>query len=336
MELIPVKNMVPQVADIGVTINEVLDNIQVISDAKPFIEANTIQGSLKDIKQHHIIPVFIKDNEPVISHGEFIESALTAINEVYAGEIILNPNIRLSHPVKGRVPDARYKAASELLEHEKTIYYERMAFVVEIPSIYTEVDGNRLNLTVGGVKAYNLDNLYNRSGADQHFKIFVGFKNTVCTNLCISTDGYQAQLKVKSLARLQEAIHALLKDYNPIILSNDLKKFSQYELTEQQFAHIIGRCRMYKYMPESSRSHIMPLQFGDSQINAVCRDYYADNSFCSAPDGSINLWKLYNLFTGANKTTYIDSMLDRGVNAYQLVRDIQYSLETKEHSWFLN
>ena len=52
------------------------------------------------------------------------------------------------------------KPAKELLEHEKTLYYERMAFAIEIPSLLGNVAGNELRLTVGGVRAYNQENLY--------------------------------------------------------------------------------------------------------------------------------------------------------------------------------
>jgi hypothetical protein len=86
-----------------------------------------------------------------------------------------------------------------------------MAFIIEIPSIANDIDGNRLSLTVGGVKAYNLDNLYNRKGADEHFKVFIGFQNSVCTNLCVWTDGLLGDLKVKNGSQLHAAaIHALL------------------------------------------------------------------------------------------------------------------------------
>ena len=40
----------------------------------------------------------------------------------------------------------------------------------------------------------------------------------------------------------------------------------------------------------------------------------------SRTDGEINLWRLYNLFTGANKSSYIDRLLDRGVNASSLLQ----------------
>src|SRR5580698_9288118 len=104
--------------------------------------------------------------------------------DFFIGETILSPNYRLSHPIKGRIPEAKTKPAHLLEEHEKTLYYERMAFVVEIPSIKDEVDGSALSLTIGGVKSYSQDNLYGKKGSDEHFKIFIGFKNRVCTNLC--------------------------------------------------------------------------------------------------------------------------------------------------------
>src|SRR4051812_13272835 len=131
-----------------------------VSTSKPFIQANTVEASYDEIKNKHIIPVFIKDNEPVISHVDFIESTSQLVSEIYHGEHILKPNIRLSHPIKGRIPEAKNKPANQLLEREKTLYYERCAFVIEIPSIYDTIGGNHLSLVVGGVKSYGLDNLY--------------------------------------------------------------------------------------------------------------------------------------------------------------------------------
>src|SRR6478609_4884317 len=74
------------------------------STERVFIQANTIASSLEEIKEKHIIPVFIKDNEPVISHVEFIETMQQVAEEVFSQEIILKPTVRLSHPVMGRIP----------------------------------------------------------------------------------------------------------------------------------------------------------------------------------------------------------------------------------------
>lgn len=87
------------------------------STSAPFIEANTVESSLDQIKDDHIIPVFIKDNETVISHFEFIETMQEAVMKAFPMERALAPNIRLSHPIKGRVPEARNKPAIELFAH---------------------------------------------------------------------------------------------------------------------------------------------------------------------------------------------------------------------------
>lgn len=338
MELTDVNNsIVPKgTRQLGNIINDVVDEIEVVKSTNPFIEANTVESSLRELSLEHIIPVFIKDNEPVISHTEFIQTAIKATQAVFKDETVLSPVVRISHPVKGRVPEARNKPAKELLEHEKTIYYERMAFTIEVPTIHTIIDGNRLNLTIGGVKAYNLDNLYARSGTDQNFKVFIGFKNMVCTNLCVSTDGYLSNLNVKNVQQLYNAIYLLLKDYNAVQLSERFEAFSNTSITERQFANLIGRCRMYRHMPDHQKKQLQDLMFGDSQINHVCKDYYSDNSFCSEPDGSINLWKLYNLFTNANKSSYVDYFLDRNVNAFELVDTLEESIQNKSSCWFLN
>lgn len=313
----------------------IVNEIEVVSTGTPFIEANTIESSLTEIKGGHIIPVFLKDNEPVISHAEFIETALSATMEVYHGETVLRPSIRLSHPIKGRTPDAKYKPASALSEAEKTIYYERMAFIIEIPTICHDIDGSKLSLMVGGVKAYNLDNLYNKSGADQHFKVFVGFKNKVCCNLCISTDGYLENLKVKNIDMLRHAIKGMLQDFDAVHMAVSLEQFRTGFLTEQQFALLIGRCRMYRYLPDEKRRNIPELLFGESHLNTICNDYFRDMNFSRDTDGKLSLWNLYNLFTGANKNSYIDTFADRSVNAFKLITTLNDALEQKEDCWFL-
>ena len=301
-----------------------------------FITANTIDCSLDEISQHHIIPVFVKDNEPLISHSEFIESTSSLVSDIFHGEHILKPKIRVSHPIKGRIPQAKDKPAIELHESEKTIYYERMMFIIEIPSIQDTIDGHQLSLTIGGVKAYNQNNLYSRNINDQHFKVFIGFQNKVCTNLCIWTDGYLNDLKVKNTSQLKAAIRSLIEGYNQNFQLFHLKKLEENSITENQFAHFVGRCRMYNYLPNDFKADISPVSLGDQQMSIVVKDFYKDDSFSRDRDGNINLWRLYNLLTGANKSTYIDSYLDRNVNAFNLVEQIRKALEEKTSCWYLN
>lgn len=306
------------------------------SSSNSFIEANTIECSFDEVQNQHIIPVWLKDNEPLISHADFIGRTRDVIQDIFHGEQILKPTIRVSHPIKGRIPSAKDKPAYLLKEDERTLFYERSMFVIEVPSIKSEVDGNLLSLTIGGVKSYSEDNLYQRSGADQHFKIFVGFKNKVCTNLCVWSDGYVGNLSVKGIDQLQLAMYTLIKGYNQDQHLLNMRQLAEYSITEQQFAQLIGRCRMYQHLPNHLKQNLPAMLFGENQMGAVVKDYYRDNSFCRNEDGNINLWRLYNLFTGVNKSSYIDSFLDRSVNAYSFTEQIRWALEGKEQSWYLN
>lgn len=311
--------------------------VEKVSTGKPFIEANSIECSLKEIREVHTIPVFIKDNEPLISQAEFIDATMQVAREVFEGETILSPSIRLSHEIKGRIPSAKDKPVSQLLENEKTVYFERMAYIIEVPSISRVVDGCNLSLTIGGVKSYNQDNLYSRKGtSDEHFKIFIGFKNSVCTNLCVSSDGFISNLRVSDINQLKINIRALLQNFNQHYFYNSLENLSQYYITEEQFAKLVGRCKMYAHLPKAIQNTIPQMMFGEAQLTTVVRDYYKDNSFCKNDDGTINLFKLYSLFTGANKSSYIDSFIDRGVNAFSFVYAIKMALDEKQQNWFLN
>ena len=230
-----------------------------------FIEANTEAIHIDEIKHHHTIPVFLKDNEPTISQVEFIETLSEAGAEAFNLPFAPDASIKVSHPIKGRTFDARHKKASELLDYEKTIYYERMAFLISLP-ISDTISGNVLDLTIGGVKAYNLDNLNHTKGSKEHFKIFVGFKNTVCTNLCIATDGLKADIKVSSAQELFKESLALFKSYNADNHLEQLNGFTQSELTEKQFATILGKARLYQYLPKSEKESIPELLINDTQI----------------------------------------------------------------------
>ena len=58
---------------------------------------------------------------------------------------------------------------------------------------------------------------------------------------------------------------------------------------------------------------------GDQQMAKVVRGYFMDEHFSSEEDGSISLWNLYNLLTEANKSSYVDSYLDRYAGIEQLI-----------------
>ncbi|TXD47775.1 DUF3871 family protein [Polaribacter sp. IC073] len=315
--------------------------LQVLSSNKeykhnPFIEANTKSINLSTLKNDCIIPVFSKDNEKTLAHQEFIEIAQNCVSKVFSNHIIDAPEVRVSHQIKGRTADAIYKPVKELLDHEKTQYFERMAFIIRIPSITENINGNDVALTVGGVRSYNQENLYNRKTFEK-FKFFIGFQNMVCCNMCISTDGYQDEMRVGNYLELQSKILELIQGYNAQNHLQEMKQLSEKNLSEKQFAQLIGRTRLYNYLPKQEKSLIPELLLNDGQISTVAKDYYLDNSFCRNDNGDINLWNVYNLFTGANKSSYIDSFLSRNVNAFDFTKGLGKAINgDSNHHWFLS
>ena len=312
------------------------EDVSDISQSTSFIEANTIASTLEEIRNRHIIPVFTKDNETAISHTEFVETALDIAKDYFHGMSVTSPVIRLSHPVKGRIPEARNKQAKDLLDHEKSLYYERMAIMFEVPEISREINGNKLSLSIGGVKAYNEDNLYNKKGSIEHFKIFIGFQNKVCLNLKIWTDGLKDDVRVIDLDGLGKNIRQLISGFDGEAQIQQMQEWTSYHLTEHQFAQLIGKAKLYQFLSTQEKKQIPPFQFLDCHLSTIAKDYYSNESFCRDQDGNINLWNLYNLFTGANKSSYIDKFLERGLNASEFITGLNQAIKHKEDFWFLN
>lgn len=319
-----------------ITPDNLIEDLKITSSANSFIEANTIEMSLEEIQQKHIVPVFTKDNETAISHFEFIQGAYDTAKSYFNGVSILEPQIRVSHPIKGRIPEARNKPAKELLEHEKTIFYERMAFLIEIPEISKEINGNKLSLVVGGVKAYNEDNLYAKKGSLEHFKIFIGFQNKVCLNLCIWTDGIKADVKVNSLDELVRLIHEMIKGFQAEAYLNTLAEFANLHISERQFAQMLGKAKLYQQLSNSEKSDKPHFLFGENNLSLIALLYYKSPFFARDANGNINLWNLYNLFTWANKSNYIDRFLERGLNASEFISGIATAIRDNSYHWFLD
>ena len=316
--------------------DEQLQQETVLPKNLPFIEANTKEVTLDHLRDDCIIPVFSKDNEVTISHQSFIETILEAASNVFPNEQFSDTAIRASHVVKGRIPEALHKPVSQLLESDKTIYYERMMFCFEIPTIYQDVNGNRLNLTIGGVRAYNQENLYSKKTAEK-FKVFIGFKNMVCCNLCVSTDGYSACMRAMEPSGLLRSAIDLFQGYNMESHLQLMREFQQYSLSESQFAQLLGRTRLYQYLPTAEKKRIPLLQMTDTQIGLVAKSYYDDPDFGRKEGRDISMWKVYNLFTGANKSSYIDNFLDRSLNATQFSQGLCRAMRgDAQYSWFLS
>lgn len=285
-------------------------------EPSPFILANTSEVSLQHLSTDCIIPVFSKDNERTIAHQEFIDVILNVVRQIFPSNPLTLPEIRVSHQIKGRIPSAILKNTKDLLDHEKTIYYERMAFIVKIQGITDVINGNQLILTVGGVRAYNQENLYGKKTMEK-FRFFIGFQNKVCCNMCVSTDGFLEDLRASTIEELQSKALQVMQNYNAELHLKEMNALTKSYLTEHQFAQLIGKARLYQYLPKLEKMSIPELNFNDSHINTIAKDYYEDQNFSRLEDGRINLWDVYNLFTQANKSSYIDTFLKRNLNAFE-------------------
>ena len=303
----------------------------------PFIEANTEGVSLSHLKEKCVIPVFTKDNEITISHQEFIETVISVITTIFPNEAIEAPEIRVSHQIKGRTPDALHIPANALQDHQRTSYFERMAFIIRVPGITETINGNKLALTIGGVRAINQENLYNKKTYEK-FKFFIGYQNLICCNLCVSTDGYQSEIRAMTILDLEDKIIQTIANYRAQEHLKTMTNLLDYSLTERDFAQIIGKSRLYNYLPKKEKTLIPELLLNDGHINTVAKDYYQDESFCRNANGDISMWEFYNLLTGSNKSSYIDTFLERGVNAFQFSEGISNALSgsSTNYAWFLS
>lgn len=315
--------------------NQIINDNEVIKKPQYFIEANTIPVTLNHLKDDCIIPVFSKDNESTISHYQFIDKTVEVAQQLFPNVRLKTPDIRVSHIVKGRIPSAVGKPAKELLEHEKTIYYERCAFIIEIPEISEIVNGNRLNLAIGGVRSLSHENLYAKKSLEK-FKVFIGFQNKVCTNLCVSTDGYANDIRIGSILDLEESVYNLSEQWNKEKQLGTLEMMSKYELNQEQFAHLVGKLKMYQSLSKEEQEGVFPVTISDNQINTVIKDYFNCPNFSRQQNGMVTLWQVYNLITGAGKSSYIDSFVERNLFAYEYVQDLAKSIQNHEPNWYLN
>ena len=170
----------------------------------------------------------------------------------------------------------------------------------------------------------------------QKFSIAVGFLNLACTNQCLSTDGYKEEIRATSSRDLYQFTLDLFSQYNVAKHIHLMRSLGDTMLTEHQFCQILGRMRLYNYLPQHQQKELPRLLITDSQINNVAKQYIHDDNF-AGNNGKLSMWKFYNLITGANKNSYLDSFLGRSVNATEVSLGLTEALNHKDeaYSWFI-
>ena len=302
-----------------------------------FIESNTQAITLEELTTKNIIPTFC-DNTLTISHQNFIGSVIGVAKKVF-GELT-TPELRVSHPIIGRVPSAQHKKASELRDDEKTTFYQRMAFCAHVKNLTRTINGETVHLCIGGVRAYNEDKLYNRQST-MRFKIFVGWQVRVCSNLMLTCDGNSGTIDCMTEADIMQKSLELFNGFNPH--KEDtlrlLENLSSTTISEEQFCQIIGRMRLYQFLPLAEQKQLPPLTIGDQAVNAMVKNYISNPNFGKKEGEEFTAWNLMQLANEAVKQSYIDKWLDRNQNCTDFSIGIQKALngeDTEGYSWFLN
>lgn len=302
-----------------------------------FIESNTQAITLEELTNKNIIPTFC-DNTLTISHQNFIGSVVEVAKKVF-GELTV-PELRVSHPIIGRVPSAQHKKASELRDDEKTTFYQRMAFCAHVKNLTRTINGETVHLCIGGVRAYNEDKLYNRQSA-MKFKIFAGWKIRVCSNLMLTCDGNSGTIECLTEADIMQKSLELFTAFNPH--KEDtlrlLENLSSTTISEEQFCQIIGRMRLYQFLPLAEQKQLPPLTIGDQAVNAMVKNYISNPNFGKKEGEEFTTWNLMQLANESVKQSYIDKWLDRNQNCTDFAIGIQKALngeDTEGYSWFLN
>ena len=130
---------------------------------------------------------------------------------------------------------------------------------------------------------------------------------------------------------------ALFQDHHMAKHLYEMGALQESYMTEHQFAQFLGKSRLYGFLPKTEQKKLPQMLMTDTQIGIIARAYYNDESF-SVPQGSkeTNMWNVYNLLIGANKSSCIDNFLDRSLNANQLAEGLNKALYGDcEYSWFL-
>lgn len=302
-----------------------------------FIESNTEQITLSEIAEKCIVPTF-SDNSLTISHQDFCGSVYKAAEKVFGA---LTPiECRVSHPINGRIPTALNKKTQDLADNEKTIYYQRLAWIAKVANLTRDINGQEIHLTIGGVRAYSEDKLYNRPSALK-FKIFVGWQVRVCSNLMLQTNGFSGTIDCMTNADIHQKALELFSSFNPEKDNNldALAELQDTRMTEEQFCHILGRLRLYQALPLAQQREIPQVILGDQAINEVTRQYVSNPNFGrKSGDDGISTWDFMQLLTEAAKGSYIDRWLDRNANCIEFATGIRKALryEDSEFDWFLN
>ena len=302
-----------------------------------FIESNTQAISIEELATRCIVPTF-SDNSLTIAHQNAIAAVYKAAEDVF-GELT-PPEIRVSHAINGRVASAIHKPTKDLTDEEKTIFYQRLAFVAHVKSMTRVVAGSEVHLCIGLCRCYNQDKLYSRKSPEK-ITIFAGWIVRVCSNCCLTCNGNSGIVEVLTEADVYQKAYQLFRRFDPE-KEDTLKLIENLHdtrISESLFCYIIGRLRLYQALPTEQQKNLPTIEIGDQAVNAAVRGFVSNPNFgLKEGESSISMFEMLQLFNEAIKQTYIDKWVGRNQNCTDFALGIQKAIQgndTEGYNWFL-
>ncbi|MCM1139841.1 MAG: DUF3871 family protein [Muribaculum sp.] len=318
---------------------EIREQIHDSNESHPiFIEGPSAEISMLDLTTKNIIPTF-SDNSLTISHQKFIETTRKAAEVVFGNGNVTTAEARVSHPIIGRIPSAQHK--TQITEDERTVFFMRLAWISHITTMNTSINGQQISLTIGGTRSYHEDKLFARKNP-QHFRIFIGFRVRVCSNMMLTCDGVSENLLCMTEADIFQHAIQLFQHFNEVKETTlyNLENLHNVWLSQEQFCKILGRLRLYQALPNAQQKQLPQILLGDSVINAATREYIKNPNFgMGNGDGSISCWQLMQLLNEAVKNSYSDLWIERNANCTTFATGISNAIngnDSQGYSWFLN
>ena len=303
-----------------------------------FIEANTSAISLAELNERCIVPSFA-DLSPTISHANFASIVRQAANNIFANDTFSDIECRVSHQINGRTPDALNIPAKNLKANQITTFYQRFCFCFEILTQTSNINGQDVSLVVGGLRSLHETNLYSKKSPEK-FRIFIGYRVHVCSNMMLTCDGLSEKLECMTEADIFQHAMMLFSRFNKEKTLSELEFLSQTTMTTEQFCQFIGKCRLYAALSDYQRRELnLPqILLGDSLLNAATRGFVTNPNFGVNGTDMISCWQLMQLLNDAARQSYIDVWADRNRNATDISIGIQKALrgEDDSYSWFIN
>ena len=302
-----------------------------------FIESNTNAISLEDLTTKCIVPTFA-DMSLTISHQSGIACICKAAESIW-GE--LTPvEIRVSHPIHGRTHDALYLKESELKPEQKTLFYQRMAFIAHVKGMTRSICGQEVMLTIGATRSYHEDKLYGRK-SPMKWQLFCDWAVRCCSNQLVLA-GYGGTVECLTEADLYQQAYLLFSRFahNQEDELHTLENLNNTVLTEDVLCSIWGRLRLYQFLSTEQKTDLPEVILGDQIINNSVKQYCSNPNFGKKPGEEITCWNLAQYLTeGVKAGSYIDRFAERMQNALTFSIGIQKALAGDPaglaYRWFL-